>query len=116
MRRLRLARGSAGGQIVPAGLLIVGLLGLTVWALVKRPALGFLGASFFLILAPTSSFVPIQDAAFEHRMYLPLATLAVLAVVGGKVLCDRFLDESRQPGRRAGIPGRRTARSSPSLR
>ena len=41
----------------------------------RRPALGFLGAWFFLILAPTSSFIPIEDAAFEHRMYLPLAAL-----------------------------------------
>jgi len=42
-----------------------------------------LGLAFFLILAPTSSILPIKDLAFEHRMYLPLAivvTLAVLAV------------------------------------
>ena len=36
--------------------LVVCLLALTVWALVRRPAWGFLGACFFLILAPTSSF------------------------------------------------------------
>ena len=29
----------------------------------------------FLVLAPTSSFIPIADAAFEHRMYLPLAAV-----------------------------------------
>jgi protein O-mannosyl-transferase len=71
------------GEIVAPALAIVALLGLTGWALVKRPALGFLGAAFFLILAPTSSIVPILDAAFEHRMYLPLAALLCLAVVGG---------------------------------
>ena len=27
---------------------------------------------FFLALAPTSSFLPIQDVIFEHRLYLPL--------------------------------------------
>lgn len=53
----------------------------TIWAWIRRPALGFLGAAFFLILAPTSSFVPIQDAAFEHRMYLPLAALVILVVL-----------------------------------
>jgi tetratricopeptide (TPR) repeat protein len=36
--------------------------------------------SFFLILAPTSSFVPIADLAFEHRMYLPLACVLILVV------------------------------------
>ena len=35
--------------------------------------LGFLGLSFFFILAPTSSIIPIADLAVEHRMYLPLA-------------------------------------------
>ncbi len=78
------------GQIVLPGLSIVGLLGLTGWALVKRPALGFLGAVFFLVLAPTSSFVPLKDAAFEHRMYLPLAAVVVLLVIGGYAMFDLF--------------------------
>ncbi len=38
---------------------------------------------FFLILAPTSSIIPIQDLAVEHRMYLPLAALTTLAIVAG---------------------------------
>jgi protein O-mannosyl-transferase len=67
--------------IIPA-ILVLGLLILAVWALVKRPVLGFLSAWFFVILAPTSSFVPIQDAAFEHRMYLPLATILTYIVMG----------------------------------
>jgi protein O-mannosyl-transferase len=73
-------------QIVPPALLLLTLLGMTGWALIRRPALGFLGAAFFLILAPTSSFVPILDAAFEHRMYLPLAPLAALVVIGAYCL------------------------------
>lgn len=40
------------------------------------PALGLLGAWFFLILAPTS-LVPEKDMLFEHRMYLPLAAVLV---------------------------------------
>ena len=71
---------SVGDAILP-GILVVGLLVLTIWALIKRPACGFLGAWFFVILAPTSSLIPIKDAAFEHRMYLPLA-----AVVTGVVI------------------------------
>ncbi|HEV2970524.1 MAG TPA: tetratricopeptide repeat protein [Pirellulales bacterium] len=78
------------GQIVPPALIILTLLGLTGWALAKRPALGFCAAAFFLILAPTSSFVPILDAAFEHRMYLPLAPLAALVVLGAYRLWSRL--------------------------
>ncbi len=51
-------------EIILPGMTIVAILALVIWALIKRPALGFLGAAFFLILAPTSSFVPILDAAF----------------------------------------------------
>jgi len=53
----------------------------TLWALWRKPTLGFLGACFFLVLAPTSSVMPIVDLAFEHRMYLPLAALVVAFVV-----------------------------------
>ncbi|HLX64343.1 MAG TPA: tetratricopeptide repeat protein [Planctomycetota bacterium] len=43
---------------------------------IKNTAWGFLGAWFFIILAPSSSIMPILDAVFEHRMYLSLAALA----------------------------------------
>lgn len=72
---------SVAEAIVP-GLIILALLGLTAWALVKKPALGFLGAWFFLILAPTSTVIPIKDLAFEHRMYVPLAGVVALVVIG----------------------------------
>lgn len=38
---------------------------------------------FFLSLAPSSSFLPLRDAAFEHRMYLPVFGLSWLVVVAG---------------------------------
>ena len=70
--------------------LVLGLLGATVYGLVRWPRLGFLGAWFFLILAPSSSFVPIiTETMAEHRMYLPLAALVALAVVGGLSLPPR---------------------------
>jgi tetratricopeptide (TPR) repeat protein len=71
-------------RIVPPLLALITLLGWTGWATVRLPAVGFLLGSFFLILAPTSSFAPIIDVAFEHRMYLPLAPLAVLTVLGAR--------------------------------
>ncbi|MFT3780593.1 MAG: tetratricopeptide repeat protein [Nibricoccus sp.] len=75
-------------QAVLVLLLLVG----TVWSLVWRPALGFFGAGFFIILAPSSSFIPlITQTIAEHRMYLPLAfvltggVFALQRVAGKKV-------------------------------
>jgi Flp pilus assembly protein TadD len=79
--------------LVP-GLVIVVLLGAALVAATRGSALGFLGLWFFVILAPTSSFVPVHDAAFEHRMYLPLAPLAIGAVLLADALL-RKLDPSR---------------------
>ncbi len=74
--------------IVPGTILLV-LLGATAWACWRRRPLGYPGAWFFLILAPSSSVIPIRDLAFEHRMYLPLASVVVLAVVGAYALARR---------------------------
>ena len=69
--------------IVPYALFITSLMAASAWALVERPALGFLGASFFLTLGPSSSFVPVATQTMaEHRMYLPLIPVVVLVVVG----------------------------------
>jgi Tfp pilus assembly protein PilF len=60
-------------------LVLVVLVTGTVWALVRRPAWGFLGAWFFLLLAPSSSVVPVATQTMaEHRMYLALAAPVVL--------------------------------------
>ena len=79
----------------PALIVVCVLLGATVRALCRNSALGFLGAWFFLILAPTSSFVPIADLIFEHRMYLPLAAVVTIAVLGAYMLSQR-LERGRQ--------------------
>jgi tetratricopeptide (TPR) repeat protein len=69
--------------LAASGLVIAGLMAATLWALEKRPALGFLGTSFFAILAPSSSFIPVvTETVSEHRMYLPLIPLVVLVEVG----------------------------------
>ncbi len=69
--------------VLPQALLVVGLLVLTGWALVRRPKAGFFGAWFFLVLAPSSSFIPLASQTIgEHRMYLPLAAIVVPAVLG----------------------------------
>lgn len=78
------------GAIVLPALVPLGLLGLTVWCMWRHPAWGFVGGWFFLILAPSSSFIPIRDLAFEHRMYLSLAAVVVTVVVGGYELFQRW--------------------------
>ena len=69
------------GAILWSTALLTALGLATLWALWRVPPLGFLGACFFLVLAPTSSAMPIVDLAFEHRMYLPLAAVVVAGVV-----------------------------------
>ena len=75
--------------VAPQAILVLGLLGATVWALWKRPVLGFLGASFFLILSPTSVVPGITQVIVEHRMYLPLAAVLALLVGGGVLWLGR---------------------------
>jgi tetratricopeptide (TPR) repeat protein len=76
-------------QIYGLGAVILGLLGAAAVGMYRRPSLGFVAAAFFILLAPTSSFVPILDLAVEHRMYLPLASVITLAVVGASWVAHR---------------------------
>lgn len=65
--------------VVPAALLVLLFLAGTAVALQRRPRLGLLGLMFFAILAPTSLVPGARQTLAEHRMYLALAPLAVLA-------------------------------------
>jgi predicted Zn-dependent protease len=61
-----------------------------IWLWHRRPALGFPAVWAFLTLAPTSSIVPIAtEAGAPRRMYLPLAGIAVLFVVGIAAIAQR---------------------------
>src|SRR5262245_5526771 len=89
------------GAMLPAAVAVGALLAGTVWAFLwRRPALGFLGAAFFLILAPTSSILPIADLAFEHRMYLPLAPVLVALVLVGHTILRALQTWPGEPIRR----------------
>ncbi|MHC4946691.1 MAG: tetratricopeptide repeat protein [Planctomycetota bacterium] len=81
----------SASTIVGPALLVGGLGVATLVLLWKRPRLGFIGAWFFAILAPTSSFVPVQDLAVEHRMYLPLAAVIAAVVLAADGLLRRFV-------------------------
>jgi len=78
---------SVGPAILP-GLVVLTLVGVTVRLLVTRPWIGVLGALFFLMLAPTSSVMPIiTEILAERRMYLPmLAVLVPLVLASEHVL------------------------------
>ena len=68
--------------IVACGAIVIGLALATAIALWRRPVLGFAGAWFFAILAPTSSVVPvITQTMAERRMYLALPAVLVPLVL-----------------------------------
>ena len=78
-------------EAAPYGVLVLVLIALTIWALARKPAIGFLGAWFFTTLSPTSSIVPIAtEVGAERRMYLPLAAVVVLAVIGVAWVLERY--------------------------
>ncbi len=69
-------------DVWPALTATIALLGIALWLCLRRNGYGFLGLMVFLILAPTSSIVPIiTSVAAEHRMYCPSA-FVVMIVVG----------------------------------
>jgi tetratricopeptide (TPR) repeat protein len=83
---------SSWTRVVLPGAFVLVLLGATVIGVFQRYPAAFAGAWFFLILAPTSSVLPIvTEVAAEHRMYLPLASLTTLAVIAGFRLLPRIL-------------------------
>src|SRR5439155_17727388 len=70
-------------DVLPYALVVLALLAATAVALWRRPALGFLGAWFFVTLAPTSTIVPIAtEVGAERRMYLPLVAVVTIVVAG----------------------------------
>lgn len=84
------------------------LAGLTGWMLWRRHWTGFVGAWFFVILAPTSSVIAITDVCVEHRMYLP--GIAVLAAMVGGAVAGLFLlmgrsDKAAETGPRMALLG-----------
>ena len=63
------------------GLLALIAVAAAAWIYRKRFPLAALGVAVFLLLiAPTSSIVPIQDVQFERRVYLPFLGLALIVL------------------------------------
>jgi protein O-mannosyl-transferase len=77
-------------KIIPFALIILALVLLSLRGLVKNHPFGFLGISFFSLLAPTSSIMPLSDLAADHRMYLPLVPVITISVLTIHFLCQRL--------------------------
>jgi tetratricopeptide (TPR) repeat protein len=77
-------------EIWPYAVVLAALLAATVAAIRRVPAAGFAACWFFLILAPSSSIVPVfSQPMAENRLYLPVAGVAALAVLGLFALAGR---------------------------
>lgn len=83
-------------QALPAATVILAAVVATAVGTLWRRPWAFLGVFFFLVLAPTSSVMPVEAFANEHRMYLALAAV-VAAVVLGLVGLAEWIAVSR-PG------------------
>ncbi len=93
--------------VIASFLLLGGILVLGWFLRQRAPIFTFSIFWFFITLSPTSSFVPILDVIFEHRLYLPLAGVCLifplliemvytrmrphLALPGSPVVCSALL-------------------------
>jgi tetratricopeptide (TPR) repeat protein len=69
--------------VIASAAAVAVLLGASLWAIFRAPDIGFLAATFFILLAPSSSIVPVAtEAMAEHRMYLPLIPIVAMVVAG----------------------------------
>jgi len=101
------------GPAAVTGVLVLGALAATLWAWRRRPWLGFAGAWFFLLLAPTSSIYPIvTEPVADRRMYLPLlAAIVPLAAAARRRLGARgFLLAAALAALALGLTTRQAAR------
>ncbi len=74
----------------PTLLAMTVLFAVTVILVIRRVRWGMLPSLFFLVLAPTSSFLPVIDLAVEHRMYLALSSVCVgVVLLLGRILREK---------------------------
>ncbi|HEY9226507.1 MAG TPA: tetratricopeptide repeat protein [Gemmatimonadaceae bacterium] len=101
-----------GRRPIPLGIAAPGVImvalagGATLWAWRKRERrwLGFLGAWFFLLLAPSSSIVPIHtEIAAERRVYLASIAVILLIVIGAERLRRELTAGRTKLGSRAAV-------------
>ena len=78
-------------ELWPYVVVLTSLLTFVIVALRRWPAAGFAACWYFLILAPTSSIIPVAGQPMaENRLYLPLAGVMAFAVLGAFALAGRW--------------------------
>ncbi len=82
------------GFMFPA-IFIMTLVITTIVLIWSKDPVGFCLAWFFIILAPSSTIMPIADYAVEHRVYLSLAGLTVLFTALVVMLLEKLLSKTR---------------------
>jgi tetratricopeptide (TPR) repeat protein len=70
---------NAGGVLSVLGVIAVVLIGWLCYRSKRFWIPGLCILAFFILLAPTSSIIPSADAAFEHRLYIPMIAFALFA-------------------------------------
>lgn len=80
---------AGAGEVLPFAAVLLPLLAGAMIALWRWPAVGFAGAWFFAILAPTSLTPGTQQMIVEHRVYLSLAAVVTLLVVAAEYFVGR---------------------------
>jgi len=55
-----------------AFIILIAIAGFGIWSKKRRPVITFSVFYFFITLSIESSIIPIRDALFEHRLYLPI--------------------------------------------
>ncbi|MCX5661607.1 MAG: tetratricopeptide repeat protein [Planctomycetota bacterium] len=95
---------SWGPALLP-GSIVLALAAAAALAVARRWPAGVAGAAFFMILAPTSSIIPIvTEVAAERRMYLPSAAVLSIVIPSLYILARRFLQPTSDAATSAVIP------------
>jgi hypothetical protein len=78
------------GDVWPAFIAVAFLVIITLAGVVLRRPWAAFGTLFFLALGPTSSILPVEAVANEHRMYVALAAVVAAVVLAVTAGFDRF--------------------------
>ena len=96
-----------GARGVAGAILLVAFAIATIVAWTRVPRFGwfaFCGSTFFIVLAPSSSIVPVtSEVAAERRIYLALAVVLLFAVLAAERLRRRLRLALPKPAIAAGV-------------
>jgi Flp pilus assembly protein TadD len=67
-------------RVLGAGLVVVGLLWVTLWSLARQGLVFFGGMWFFITLVPVSQIFPHHELMAEHYLYVPLAGVMIMVL------------------------------------